>query len=225
MATKFAVIFDNDGVLVDTESFSEEAYKIALEEQGVTVDPSDAERYCGLTDADILRDMQQRHTAPLDFDRFSERKRELYFSAASKASIPVFPGARDLLDNLRQAGVPVALASSAPREKIFFNLEKSGLRADFEHIVSGEDFERGKPDPEIFLRAAERIGAMPGSCVVIEDSINGLKAARAAGMVGVGVTNTFAADRLRPHADHVIAGLGELSTALLSEWISMRHGC
>lgn len=215
---KFGVIFDNDGVLVDTEAFSEAAYRQALAEMGVEVDPADAERYCGLTDADILRDMQQRYRTDLDFDRFSSRKRELYFTAAAAKDMRVFPGAKELVRKLKEAGVPIALASSAPREKIEFNLERSGLKPFFEHVVSGEDFERGKPDPEIFYTAAMCIDVPAMRCVVFEDSVNGLKAARAAGMFAVGVANTFSTDALRPHADEVLATLEDVDVANLREW-------
>jgi HAD superfamily hydrolase (TIGR01509 family) len=217
--TEFGVIFDNDGVLVDTESFSETAYRVALEEQGVSVDPADGERYCGLTDADILRDMEERLGAKLDFTRFSDRKRELYFSAAGEQPMVVFPGARELIHELASAGVPIALASSAPREKIEFNLQRSTLQRYFHHVVSGEDFKRGKPDPEIFLTAAKCIGLPPAQCLVFEDSINGLKAARAAGMVAVGVTNTFERVKLEPYADWVVESLVGVPVAKLQEMV------
>lgn len=220
--TQLAVIFDNDGVLVDSEAFSEHAYQIALREQGLEVDPADAERYCGFTDADILRDMQQRYQRTFDFNRFSVRKRDLYFEAAGAGIMRVFPGARELLRELQAAQVPYALASSASREKIHFNLKQAGLAGEFPHIVSGEDFERGKPDPQIFLAAAQCIGVRPEVCVVIEDSINGLKAASAAGMAGVGVSNTFPSDRLMSHAARVVGSLTELSVAALRTLVAQQ---
>lgn len=211
LAGPWGVVFDNDGVLVDTEAYSEHAYQVALAEQGIAVNPEDAERYCGLTDADILRDMQQRYHYPVNYEQFSARKRELYFETASVQPIRIFPGAAELLSALRVSGIPVALASSAPHEKIQFNLEQSGLKPFFSHIISGEDFQRGKPDPEIFLKAAALLQIEPARCVVIEDSINGLKAARAAGMAAIGVTNTFSADKLMPYADEVVHSLESLS--------------
>lgn len=217
-SAEFAAIFDNDGVLVDTEAFSEKAYKIALHEQAIEVDPADAARYCGLTDADILRDMEQRHGTHLDFDIFSARKRELYFEAAAAQPMRVFPGARELVQQLASAGIPIALASSAPREKIDFNLDRSGLRPYFQHIVSGEDFHRGKPDPEIFLTAANCLKIAPPRCIVFEDSINGLKAARAANMRAVAVANTFSSQELAPYADKVLLTLEQIAPAEIMHW-------
>ena len=205
-----AIIFDNDGVLVDSEPVSLCAYRDAMGEQGVDLSDADDERYCGLTDADIVRDLERMHGRSLNLAQFEARKRELYLAHSETRGLPAFPGARQVLEVLRARGTPVALASSAPQEKIAHNLEAAGLVGLFEVVVSGEECERGKPDPEIFVEAARRLNMDPEKCVVVEDSINGLVAARAAGMFAVGVTNTFSRERLAPYADAVIAELGEL---------------
>lgn len=221
-APAFGVIFDNDGVLVDSEGFSILAYRRAIEEQGVRLREEDDEKYCGLTDADIIRDMRQVYGADLDLDLFSARKRELYFEYAAAGLMRAFPGARELVSALREKGIPVALASSGSREKIAFNLTRAGLDHLFSIVVSGEDFRRGKPDPEIFLCAAQRLGLEPHQCAVIEDSINGLKAARAAGCAAVAVANTFPADRLAPFADEVVDSLEHLTPQRLSGLVRRR---
>ena len=221
-AAVFGVIFDNDGVLVDTEAFSEAAYCTALAEQGVQADPADAARYCGLTDADILRDLESRMAMRLDFERFSSRKRDLYFDAARHKAMRVFPGVRTLLDQLKREQVPIALASSAPRDKIEFNLAESGLAGYFGEVVSGEDFVRGKPDPEIFLTSARQIGVPAARCIVFEDSINGLKAARSAGMLAVGVSNTFPVKDLQPFADEVLTTLENITVEHIAHWMRER---
>ena len=205
-----AIIFDNDGVLVDSEPVSLCAYREAMGEQGIELSDADDERYCGLTDADIVRDLERMHGCSLNLAQFEARKRELYFAHSESRGMPAFPGARQVLQSMRARGTAVALASSAPREKIAHNLEAAGLVGFFEVVVSGEECERGKPDPEIFLQAARRLKVEPAGCVVVEDSINGLIAARAAGMFAVGVTNTFARERLAPYADAVIERLAEL---------------
>lgn len=222
-APRFGVIFDNDGVLVDSERYSIAAYRQAIEEQGVVLRPSSDEHYCGLTDADIIADMRQVYGADLDLEKFSSRKRDLYFDLA-RGMLRPFEGAVGLITELRAAGVPYALASSGSTEKILFNLEQADLAGLFETVITGEDFERGKPDPEIFVRAAERLGLEAGVCAVIEDSVNGLKAARAAGALAVGITNTFAAERLGPHADVLVASLRELDAAGLAREVAQRQG-
>lgn len=216
------VIFDNDGVLVDSEPLSLMAYRRALSEQGVELRQEDDWRYCGLTDADIVRAMRQDYGAVLDFERFSERKKQLYFELAERYPLRAFPGVRELVEDLRKRRIPYALASSGSLQKIQFNLEQSGLADLFPVIVSGEDFRRGKPDPEIFLCAAQRIGVLPSHCAVLEDSINGLLAARKAGCLAIGVANTFPAERLREYADIVVGSLTELMVDHLEQWLQER---
>lgn len=210
------MIFDNDGVLVDSEHISLQAYRQAIHEQGVDLREEDDMRYCGLTDADIIRDMCTAYGADLDLALFSERKRVLYFELADAAGqMRVFPGVRELLESLRAADVPYALASSGSREKIAFNLNHAGIADMIPLIVSGEDFHRGKPDPEIFLCAAEKLGLPAARCAIVEDSINGLKAARAAEGFAVGVTNTFPREILEPYADLVVDSLEKFTLDVL----------
>lgn len=217
---RVAVIFDNDGVLVDSEGISAEAFVRAAGEQDVVIDPGHMERYCGLTDSDIAADLATMGVGSLDLPRFEGRKRDLYFEmAVGDPGVRVFPGVRRLVEALREAWVPFAVASSGSGNKVAFNLERAGLADLFEHRVSAELVHRGKPDPEIFLKAAEMLGIEPSRCVVIEDSINGLKAARAAGMTAVGVATTFAADRLEPYADHVVGSLADVTVERLRGFV------
>lgn len=220
----FGVIFDNDGVLVDSEGISAEAFIRAAAEQGVSVEHDSMERYCGLTDAAIAEDLASSGTGQLDLPRFEDRKRDLYFElAAAEPGVRAFSGVRPLIEQLRAAGIPVVVASSGSRQKVAFNLERAGLSSFFRLRVTGEDVVRGKPDPEVFLKAASLAGLEPSRCAVIEDSLNGLKAARAAGMLAVGVTTTFAADRLEPWADWVVSGLEEITVEGLSARLSAGH--
>lgn len=216
----FAVIFDNDGVLVDSEHISLIAYRRAIQEQGVDLREEDDDRYCGLTDADIIREMVKVYDKNLDLALFSSRKNDLYYELAEASALPAFPGAREFILSLRGEDVPYALASSGSRKKIAFNLGRAGLDDLFDLVVSGEDFERGKPDPQIFLKAAERLGVPPARCAVIEDSINGLLAARAAGALAVGITNTFAAEKLAAYSDLLVASMAELTPGRIREALS-----
>ena len=217
---RFGVIFDNDGVLVDSEQISLAAWREAMHEQGVEPRQEDDWQYCGLTDADILHAMRTAYGPALDLERFSTRVKQLYFELAQRCPLRPFPGVRELASALQAAGVPYVVASSGSRKKILFNLRSAGLDSLFPVVVSGEDFQRGKPDPEIFLRAAETIAVAPHHCAVFEDSINGLKAAHAAGCLAIGVTNTFPAQRLHPYADLIISSLTEVSVAQLEQWLS-----
>lgn len=217
---KFGVIFDNDGVLVDSEHISLVAYRQAIREQGVDLREEDDWQYCGLTDADIIRAMREIYGADLDLEQFSARKKALYFELAQREGLGPFAGVEKLIAELKQQNIPYAIASSGSREKILFNLRSASIDSLFPIIVSGEDFHRGKPDPEIFLCAAQRLGLPPTNCAIFEDSINGLKAARAAGGLAIGVTNTFPATVLAPYADVLISSLTEVSVPQIAEWMN-----
>jgi beta-phosphoglucomutase-like phosphatase (HAD superfamily) len=147
----FGVIFDNDGVLVDSEHYSLEAYQRGIEEQGLKLCEADLERNCGLTDADIVEDLKAVYATDLDLALFSSRKVEIYQQLVESGGLHAFAGVRELLEELRGAGVPCILASSGSRAKIAFNLERAGIADLFPAVVSGEDFQRGKPDPDIVL--------------------------------------------------------------------------
>jgi HAD superfamily hydrolase (TIGR01509 family) len=208
---RFGVIFDNDGVLVDSEPFSLEAYRRGIEEQGLKLTNDDLERNTGLTDADIVRDLEQVYGAKLDPELFAARKVVIYRDLVESGQLHAFPGVRELVTALRAEGIPYVLASSGSQEKIAFNLRHAGISDLFPTVISGEDFHRGKPDPEIVICSAAKLGLEPCQCAVIEDSINGLKAARAAGSFAVGITNTFSAAKIAPYADVVIASMAELT--------------
>lgn len=211
-----AVIFDNDGVLVDSEPISLLAYQRGIEEQGLKLTEADLERNCGLTDADIVSDLEKVYGASLDQELFSRRKAELYKALAEERGLKAFPGARRLLEELRAEGIPYAIASSGSREKIGYNLQKAGLTDLVSVILSGEEFRRGKPDPEIFVKAAAKLGYEPERCVVIEDSLNGLRAARAAGAFALAVATTFAADKVAPLADAVFGSVEDIAVTDLT---------
>ncbi|MCX7625642.1 MAG: HAD family phosphatase [Candidatus Sumerlaeaceae bacterium] len=216
---KFGVIFDNDGVLVDSEHISLIAYRQAIREQGVDLREEDDWQYCGLTDTDIIRAMREIYGADLDLDRFSSRKKELYFELAQREGLRPFPGVHELIADLKEHKISYAIASSGSLEKILFNLRSAGIEGLFPIIVSGEDFHRGKPDPEIFLCAAQWLGLAPTHCAIFEDSINGLKAARAADALAIGVTNTFPAEILAPYADILLSSLTDVSAAKIADWM------
>ncbi|MFH0794325.1 MAG: HAD family phosphatase [bacterium] len=215
------VLFDSDGVVVDSERFSLAAFQEACESLGhMKLSDEDVMLNCGLTDPDILIYMERKYGAKMDLEVFSREKTRRYHELVSAGGLEVFEGVKELLAALRGAGVGFALASSGSREKIGFNLRAVGLEGAFPVVVSGEEVRAGKPAPDLFLEAARRLGARPVRCVVLEDSINGLRAARAAGMVAVGVTNTFPARVLQPEADVLVDSLREMKLEMLEKLIS-----
>ncbi len=214
------IIFDSDGVVVDSEQQSLVSFREAIEEQGITLTEEDLWLCCGLTDVAIIERLQKKYETPIDISLFRRRKFDLYFKEVDEAGLRVFPGVIQLLDTLESAGVPYVLASSGPPEKIEYNLTRVHLFSRFEHIISGEDVVESKPAPYIFLEAASRIHTPPQRCVVIEDSPNGLLGAKRAGMKSIGVRTTFKDDTILKDADYIVDSLEDIDLELLNSLIT-----
>ncbi|MBN1516346.1 HAD family phosphatase [Candidatus Sumerlaeota bacterium] len=222
--TGWGVIFDCDGVLVDSEALSDEAFADTLKRfaGGVELAREDWEMICGTTDADCVNYVSRRFQTPIDCRAFKEYKAARYQELAKERGLPLFEGVLDLLDGLDAIDAPYAVASSGSPEKIRINLEFNAIAHRFRATVSGEEFERGKPDPALFLAAAARIGLPPECCAVIEDSQNGIRAAKAAGMACLAVANSFESRQLAT-ADRVVRSLAEVSALELRALIEGAH--
>lgn len=150
-----------------------------------------------------------------EIERMGLRKEALYREIIREEGLEPLPGARELIRALQAEGIPRVIGTSTARRNIEVGLEAMGLEGCFDGAVCSEDVSQGKPDPEVFLKAAEVAGLPPERCVVIEDSVHGLEAARAGGMRGLGVTTTHPRSDLRP-ADAVVDSLSEVSPESLA---------
>jgi beta-phosphoglucomutase len=146
-------------------------------------------------------------------ESFARKKEEIFRDLAGQGA-ELFPGVLDLLHSARMAGWRMAVASSTPAENIELLTRTLGVAELFEAAVSDKDVSRGKPDPDCFLAAANRLGVAPRRCVVIEDAVAGVQAAGNAGMKCIAVTNTHPAERLR-EADLVVASLETVTVGTL----------
>lgn len=210
-----AVIFDMDGVLVDSEALINAAAIAMFEEKGLVVQPDDFLPFVGAGEDRYIGGVAELYGFPLDGPAAKKRTYEIYLELAP-SQLEVFPGTLDLLHACRKAGLLLAVASSADEIKVYANLQKIGLPFDFwDTIVKGEDALRKKPAPDAFLFAAEKLGVMPSECVVVEDAVNGVQAAKAAGMRCVAVATSFPADRLR-EADVVKDNIADVSLTHLA---------
>lgn len=212
------VIFDLDGVLVDSSPFHFESWKLMGAEHGFTMDEELFRRTFGMTNPAIFELLYGRRLPDNEAHALSERKEEVYRSLA-RGKLQALPGAAQLLRSLRAAGFRIALGSSAPQSNIDVILESVGIAGLFDATVSANDVTRGKPDPQVFLKAAERLGLPPACCVVVEDAVVGIEAAHSAGMKCVAVTTTHPREKLAA-AERVVDSLEELGagdfTALLA---------
>jgi len=177
-----AVIFDMDGLLFDTERLYIEQSKISEKEFGLMIPEQIHWQAIGKTLEDARKVYAERYGRDFPVEEFMQITKDLVYRYIEEHGLPVKPGAFDLLKELKDRGFSVILASSSPRWMIEKNLRLAGMADFFDFTVSGEDVERGKPAPDIFLHAAALAGADPAECVVLEDSNNGIRAAYTAGM-------------------------------------------
>jgi len=192
-----AVIFDMDGVLTDSEPLINAAAVAMFREKGHQVQADDFIPFVGTGEDRYLGGVAEKHGIQLDLPEAKRRTYEIYLGLVPE-KLRAFPGAVEFVQTCRKTGLRVAVASSADRIKIEANLEKIGLPASgWDAVISGEEVVLKKPAPDIFLAAAQKLGVLPTRCVVIEDAVNGVAAARAAGMRCVAVAQTFPAALLQ----------------------------
>ena len=197
-----AVIFDCDGTLVDSEPLARTAWERALAPYGYALTDEDAESCIGLPYPRVHAYFAERAALPDAEPFWSEFSGEL-FTLIDTELLP-FDDAIEAARELRSRGVPVAVASSSPRERLERTLGRAGLLDAFDVVVSGDEVEHGKPAPDMFLLAAARLGVRPGSCVVIEDSPPGVQAGRAAGMFTLAVCRVPGTEASLAAADRVV---------------------
>ncbi len=205
------VIFDWDGVIVDSSKAHEIAWDLLGAETGRPLPPGHFKAGFGRKNEHIIPHILKWEVSAAELTRLGRRKEELYRDVLKQRGIESLPGVREFLAALKAAGVPCAVGSSTERLNIDTILDVIRLHDYFSTIVAADDVTRGKPDPQVFLLGAQRIGVEPGRCVVFEDAFAGLEAAHAGGMKAVGVATTHPVDALRAHADRVVRRLDELS--------------
>ncbi len=185
-----AVIFDMDGVLIDSEPIYFEIEKSTFVHFGAQVEETEHHTYVGVTLASMFQQVQKRHELRCTVeDMLSFHVKHVMDVIREHPELRPFAGLTDWLDWLHEKGVPMMVASSSPRALIELILERLNIRHYFQGMISGEEVAQGKPAPDIFLHAAGMLGIQPERCLVIEDSRNGVKAARAAGMRCIGHQN------------------------------------
>jgi beta-phosphoglucomutase len=208
-----AAIWDVDGTLVDTAELHFRAWKTVCEELGRPFTRDDFAATFGQRNPEIIRHLFGDRFDDARITAIGERKEELYRSEA-RAGVQPLPGVLPLLEGLRRAGFRQAIGSSAPPANLELILGLLGVADYFDAVVTGDDTSRGKPDPQVFLLASEKLGVPPGRCVVFEDAPAGVEAARAGGMKCVAVRSTghHPTERLRrAGADLVVDSLEQVT--------------
>ena len=209
------VLFDMDGVLVDSEPFIAKAGCMFFAEKGLEVTPADFEPFIGMGENRYIGGVAEKYNLPIDIITAKARTYDIYLEII-KGQIESLPGVKDFLNKCKTMNKKIALATSADLRKAEGNLIEIGLPLDyFDTIVTGEDIKHKKPDPEIFLLAAKRLNINPCDCLVIEDAVSGVAAAKSAGAKCLAITSTFTAEQLKA-ADYFAANLAEADKNVLS---------
>jgi beta-phosphoglucomutase family hydrolase len=201
-----AVLFDLDGVIVDSRPHHLSAWDQLAREHGLAHAGNYFTKMFGLRNDAILGGLVPG-IAPDELHVLAERKEQLFRSAA-RGHLETLPGVRELLAFLDERSIPRAIVTSTPRANLDMILDTLGLDGRFQALIAEEDAAKGKPNPEGFLVAAARVGVEPDRCVVIEDAPAGLQAAKSGGMRAIGVTTTHPALDLGD-ADLVVDSLSE----------------
>jgi len=209
------VIFDMDGVLVDSGPAHLTSWQTLAKRRGVDVTAERFKRTFGQTSRDIIRLTFGEDLSEEDVRRLDAQKEAIYRELIAE-SVPLMPGCRNLLERLRKAGLRLAVATSGPPENLELVLSGGLIANYFDAEVHGFDIAAGKPAPDCFLLAAQRLGVPLAECVVVEDAPVGIEAARAAGMKSIGLSGTHPTDRLlAAGADRVIQSLDEITPELI----------
>jgi beta-phosphoglucomutase len=212
---KRGIIFDLDGVLVDTGPFHKQSwYELAVNEGFGMSDEVFSDTF-GMQNYKIIPLLAGRQLPAEEIERMSEWKERRYRELIAD-KLELMEGAKALLEDLKNNGFLLAIGSSAPRANLDVVLECCDIRDYFDACVTGEDVRNSKPAPDTFLKAAERLKLLPEHCVVIEDSVPGIQAGKAAGMAVVAITTTRKRKNLKD-ADMIVDGLTELNANILEQ--------
>ena len=215
---KLGAIFDWDGVIIDSSAHHEESWERLAKETGFTLPQGHFKKGFGMKNEFIIPNLLNWSNRPEEIQQLSLRKEELYREILLEWGIHPLPGVTEWLAELSQRRILCAIASSTHRLNIDTSLGVLGFEEYFAAIVSAEDVSHGKPDPEVFLTAAGRIGVDPGNCVVFEDALVGIEAAHRGGMKVVAVATTNRIEALKA-ADLAVHRLDELNVDQLAALI------
>jgi beta-phosphoglucomutase len=213
-----AVIFDMDGVLVDTYGAHFRSWQILAGELGQTLSEEQFRPTFGRTSREAMEQLFGPRFDEAEIARFDARKEELFREILRK-DFPAMPGARRLIESLGAAGFGIALGSSGPPENVALVLDRLGVAERFDAVVTGSDVRVGKPDPQVFLVAAARLRVPPERCAVVEDAPLGVEAAQAAGAASIGLVSTGRTREGLSAADLVVDRLDELSPEKIEDMI------
>lgn len=206
-----AFIFDMDGVIIDSEPLHFEVDIQVMKDFGAAITQEQLEKYVGMTNPEMWKLIREEYQLQRTVSEIIDYQISNKIKILTAREMEPIDGIRELLADLKASGIPVGIASSSPPVFIQAVLDKFGLLDAFNCIVSGEEVDRGKPAPDVYLKAAELLGAEPASCMVLEDARHGIAAAKAAGMQCIGFVNPNSGNQDLSAADYVVRSIAEVS--------------
>lgn len=215
---KLGLIFDVDGVLVDSYWSHFKSWQIAAAEFGFTITEDEFRQNFGRKSHETIAERWGDRLTAEQISHFEQRK-EAAYREVIRDDFPGMDGARDLIDAWHTTGNLLAVASSGPPENIAIVLDQLGRRSSFQTVITGDDVTRGKPDPQVFLLAAGGLRLPANRCAVVEDAPAGIAAAKAAGMLAIGLVSTGHTWQSLAAADQRVASLRDLTPADIIEWL------
>ncbi|MDD5566717.1 MAG: HAD family phosphatase [Patescibacteria group bacterium] len=215
------IIYDLDDVIIDSYGLHVKATEMVLAEFGVKpgqqkISDKLEAKLLGKRVIEVMEILARHHKLKVD-PRILHQRREEIFLKLAQAELELFPGVKESLRLFKAEGFKTAVASSGTKELINFVLGKFGLFHLFEEIVSAEDVKKGKPDPEVFKKATGKMGLKPEECVVLDDSTNGIIAAKKAGCKCIAVPSAQTPKQDLSKADRIVDSLGEITLSIIKQ--------
>ncbi len=212
------LIFDMDGVIVDNHQWHFEAWVDFGRRHNITITKEDFSRHFGSTNQQVMKSLFGDAISGNEIAILSDEKESIYRELYLPHIHPVH-GLPEFLKFASGKKVPVALATSAPYENVKFTLEATGLHKYFDVITDSSMVSRGKPDPEVYLTTAAKLGVKPADCIVFEDSVPGILSATHAGMRVIGVATTHKPDELLMYINEIIMNFDAAEKLVFDEWV------
>lgn len=220
----YGVIWDVDGTLLDSGEMHFDSWVLLGQDLGKPFTQEDFKATFGRRNAEIIRELFGEHLSDREVNDLGFQKEE-YYRKTARQGLTLLPGVQSLLESLHAAGFKQAIGSSAPRLNLDLLLELTGIAPFFEGVVGAEDTQRGKPDPQVFLTAAQKLDLPPANCLVLEDAVAGVEAATAAGMASIAVTfvgHHMDNDLIIAGAKRVVKSLEEVTVETVEELLKIK---
>ncbi|MBY7025308.1 MULTISPECIES: HAD family hydrolase [Clostridium] len=196
-----AFIFDMDGVIIDSEPIHRQVHGEIMNTLGINISKGELALYAGATNEYIFTKLKERYGIKKSVSELMDYKSKLIINKVKEESLEPINGIRELLNALRKNNIKIAIGSSSPRSLIEAVIDKFNLHSAFDCIVSGEEVERSKPYPDVYIEVSKKLDINPEKCIVVEDSHNGVQAAKSAGMKCIGFNNVNSGNQDLSKAD------------------------